>query len=53
MLLQAFVVQFNIQIIGLLNKPKFLDTDLYKRLDSASIIWEIEAGSYPHLRPNL
>ena len=31
-------------------------TDLYKRLDCASIIWappEIEAGSYVHLRPNL
>ena len=31
-------------------------TDLYKRLDSASIIWtppEIETGSYAHLRPNL
>ena len=29
---------------------------VYKRLDSASIIWappEIEAGSHAHLRPNL
>ena len=36
--------------------PHVVTTALYKRLDSASIIWappEIEVGSYVHLRPKL